>query len=149
MDYPIDLSGVCLETQRLILRPWRQADLDDLYSYASVEGVGEMAGWPHHQSREESQKIMDSFISEKMYSAPNASLLSGVHPHAPGSRKVRGIPSPLPLPPHFHATSLAVSEFHRSHLPGHRQPISLHFRHYLSYHCYFLHFLFHQFLSFV
>ena len=43
MDYPIDLSGVCLETQRLILRPWRQADLDDLYSYASVEGVGEMA----------------------------------------------------------------------------------------------------------
>lgn len=65
MDYPIDLSGVCLETQRLILRPWRQADLDDLYSYASVEGVGEMAGWPHHQSREESQKILDSFIAEK------------------------------------------------------------------------------------
>ena len=38
-----------LETPRLLLRHWQAEDLEDLYTYASVEGVGEMAGWPHHK----------------------------------------------------------------------------------------------------
>ena len=37
----------------------------DFYEYASVEGVGEMAGWNHHQSMEESRRILDFFISGK------------------------------------------------------------------------------------
>jgi len=52
-----------LETERLILRKWAQSDLQDFYEYASVPGVGEMAGWPHHASIEVSQKILDSFIA--------------------------------------------------------------------------------------
>lgn len=65
MDVPIDISQVILETSRLILRPWRENDLEDLFAYASVPGVGEMAGWKHHQSMEETKKILDAFIQEK------------------------------------------------------------------------------------
>ena len=52
-----------LETERLILRDWKESDLDDLYEYASVEGVGEMAGWPHHESIETSKRILNDFIN--------------------------------------------------------------------------------------
>lgn len=65
MDIQIDISNTILETKRLILRPWNEFDLEDFYEYASVPGVGEMAGWPHHESKETSQKILDSFIKEK------------------------------------------------------------------------------------
>ena len=50
MDIPINIENTVIETERLILRPWQEADLDDFYAYASVPGVGEMAGWAHHQS---------------------------------------------------------------------------------------------------
>ena len=53
----IDISNTRIETPRLILRPWKDSDLEDFYAYASEEGVGEMAGWAHHQSMEESRKI--------------------------------------------------------------------------------------------
>lgn len=43
------LNGLTIETERLILRPWKQTDLDDFFEYASVDGVGEMAGWKHHE----------------------------------------------------------------------------------------------------
>lgn len=65
MDVAIDLSGTTLETDRLFLRPWEPADLDDFYAYASVPGVGEMAGWPHHESPALSKRILDSFIAGK------------------------------------------------------------------------------------
>lgn len=65
MIAPVDVSGILLETERLILRPWEQGDLQDFYEYASVPGVGEMAGWPHHESLEASQLILDSFIAHK------------------------------------------------------------------------------------
>ena len=45
MDVKIDITGIVLQTPRLILREWRESDLNDLYEYASVDGVGEMAGW--------------------------------------------------------------------------------------------------------
>ena len=59
----IDVSGVILRTRRLILRPWRQTDLEDFYAYASVPELGPMAGWTPHANREESQRILDRFIS--------------------------------------------------------------------------------------
>ena len=62
---PIDVTDVRIETERLILRPWQESDLEDLYTYASVEGVGEMAGWSCHKSREESLFILNSFIEHK------------------------------------------------------------------------------------
>ena len=61
----IDVTNIRIETERLILRPWTQDDLEDLYTYASVEGVGEMAGWAHHKTREESQSILNSFIEHR------------------------------------------------------------------------------------
>lgn len=65
MNTEIDISNVILHTDRMILRPWRQTDLDDLYAYASVDGVGQMAGWKPHESKEESQIILDMFIGHK------------------------------------------------------------------------------------
>ena len=65
MDLELDLSTVTLETPRLVLRPWRQGDLADFYAYASVPGVGECAGWPHHTSPETTQRILQMFIEEK------------------------------------------------------------------------------------
>jgi len=62
MNAVFKLNGLQIETERLILRPFIQKDLDDFYEYASVEGVGEMAGWKHHQSKEESQQILNRFI---------------------------------------------------------------------------------------
>lgn len=65
MIAPVDITSVVLETERLILRPWQQADLRDFYEYASVPGVGERAGWPHHETMEDSQRILNSFIAHK------------------------------------------------------------------------------------
>ena len=53
-----------IKTPRLILRRFTQGDLEDLFAYASVDGVGEQAGWPHHKSLEESQLILDRFITK-------------------------------------------------------------------------------------
>ena len=65
MDAFIDISKVRLETERLILRPWRLEDLQDLYSYASEDGVGQMAGWMPHRSPEESRIVLERFIESK------------------------------------------------------------------------------------
>ena len=61
----IDVTNIRIETERLVLRPWSMSDLPDFYEYASVPGVGEMAGWVHHKSMEESKQILDMFIREK------------------------------------------------------------------------------------
>ncbi len=65
MNAPIDISGVVLTTPRLTLRPFESSDLEDLYAYAKVDGVGQMAGWTPHRDMAESQKILDMFIREK------------------------------------------------------------------------------------
>lgn len=64
MNATFKINGTIIETERLILRPFKQTDLDDFYEYASVEGVGEMAGWKHHENKEKSQSILDLFINE-------------------------------------------------------------------------------------
>lgn len=65
MDVIVDLSDIELETERLVLRQWKESDLEDFFEYASVDGVGEMAGWKHHSSIDESKIILDMFIREK------------------------------------------------------------------------------------
>ncbi len=62
MNAAIDISGVVLKTERMTLRPWREDDLEDFYAYASVDGVGQMAGWTPHADREESRRVLDRFI---------------------------------------------------------------------------------------
>ncbi|MEG1254934.1 GNAT family protein [Clostridium sp.] len=53
-----------LETERLILRPWRLADLDDFYEYAKNTNVGPNAGWQPHENKEKSLEILESFIEK-------------------------------------------------------------------------------------
>ncbi|MGB4609120.1 MAG: GNAT family N-acetyltransferase [Saccharofermentanales bacterium] len=65
MNIDIDLSKVELQTERLLLRTWRESDLDDLYEYASVDGVGQMAGWTPHKDKNESAEILNIFIRKK------------------------------------------------------------------------------------
>ena len=64
MNANFKINGIVIETERLILRPFKQSDLDDFFEYTSVEGVGEMAGWKHHENKEKSQSILDLFINE-------------------------------------------------------------------------------------
>lgn len=57
-----------LETERLILRPWREADAEDLYEYAKDDRIGPIAGWPPHKSIEESAEIIRTiFVQEGVY----------------------------------------------------------------------------------
>ena len=65
MNVDIDITGVILKTNRLILREWTSADLSDFYEYASVDGVGQMAGWLPHEDKEKSAQILSHFIEEK------------------------------------------------------------------------------------
>ena len=64
MNAIFTIKGKQIETERLILRPFLESDLEDFYEYASVEGVGEMAGWKHHESIEESKEILCRFIKK-------------------------------------------------------------------------------------
>ena len=65
MNKQIDITNVVLTTDRLTLRPWRESDLNDFYEYASVDGVGQMAGWNPHRNVEESKIILSHFIEGK------------------------------------------------------------------------------------
>lgn len=65
MNANVDLTGVVLETDRLIIREWKETDLEDFYEYAKVDGVGQMAGWNPHTSIQESKTILEMFIKEK------------------------------------------------------------------------------------
>ena len=42
-----------IETKRLLFRPWREADAEELFRLASDPDVGPRAGWPPHKSVEE------------------------------------------------------------------------------------------------
>lgn len=53
-----------LVTERLILRPWKDEDAEDLYRYASSPDVGPIAGWPAHTSVENSLEIIRTVFAE-------------------------------------------------------------------------------------
>jgi ribosomal-protein-alanine N-acetyltransferase len=65
MNAPVDLSKITFETERLLLRAPQEQDLEDFFCYASVPGVGEMAGWNHHRDCNESAQILAMMIKEK------------------------------------------------------------------------------------
>ena len=52
-----------LETKRLILRPWKNSDVESLYKYASNPDVGPIAGWPAHKSIEESRDVIKNVFN--------------------------------------------------------------------------------------
>ena len=55
-----------LETKRLILRPFRDADAADVFAYAKNPAVGPAAGWPSHKDEAESLQIIRT-----VFAAPN------------------------------------------------------------------------------
>lgn len=57
-----------IETERLVLRPWRVADADALFKYASDPDIGPVAGWPPHTSIENSLEIIKTvFVFPETY----------------------------------------------------------------------------------
>lgn len=50
----------------MILRNFEQKDLNDLNEYARVDGVGQMCGWTPHKSIDDSKKVLDIFINDKL-----------------------------------------------------------------------------------
>ena len=55
--------GKNIETDRLILRAWRDDDAADLYKYACDPAVGPPAGWDPHTSVDYSLEVIHSFFS--------------------------------------------------------------------------------------
>ncbi|MCR4747092.1 MAG: GNAT family N-acetyltransferase [Clostridiales bacterium] len=52
-----------LETKRLVLRPWKEADAEECFEYAKDPRVGPPAGWPPHKNVEETREIISSILS--------------------------------------------------------------------------------------
>lgn len=53
-----------LQTERLILREWRDEDAEQLYSLAKDPAVGPAAGWPPHTSVHNSLEIIHGVLGE-------------------------------------------------------------------------------------
>ena len=53
-----------METNRILLRPWRESDAPALFKYASDPEVGPRAGWPPHKSVEESLEIIRTVFND-------------------------------------------------------------------------------------
>ena len=57
-----------METDRLILRPWRESDAVSLFRYASDPDIGPIAGWLPHASVDDSLEIIRTvFASPEIY----------------------------------------------------------------------------------
>ena len=52
-----------MQTKRLILRPWQEADAESLYAYAKDPDIGLPAGWPPHKSVEDSRGVIRYVLS--------------------------------------------------------------------------------------
>ncbi|MEE0526599.1 MAG: GNAT family N-acetyltransferase [Prevotellamassilia sp.] len=47
-----------MQTERLLLRPWRETDAASLFKYAQDPAIGPVAGWPAHTSVEDSRLVI-------------------------------------------------------------------------------------------
>ncbi len=52
-----------METNRILLRRWRDSDAEELFKYASDPDVGPRAGWLPHKSVEESLEVIRTFFN--------------------------------------------------------------------------------------
>ena len=53
-----------METDRIKLRPWRDDDAETLYKWAKDPDVGPRAGWPPHQSAQESLEVIRTVFND-------------------------------------------------------------------------------------
>ena len=54
-----------LKTSNLILRPWEESDAECLYHFAKNPNIGPIAGWPPHESVEDSLNIIKTVFSKR------------------------------------------------------------------------------------
>lgn len=54
-----------LKTPNLTLRPWKDSDAECLYHFAKNPKIGPVAGWPPHESVEDSLNIIRTVFSKK------------------------------------------------------------------------------------
>lgn len=52
-----------IETERLVLRPWKESDAESLFEYAQDPDVGPAAGWPPHKTIEESLGVIRNVLT--------------------------------------------------------------------------------------
>ena len=63
MNADVDVGGVLLRTERLLLRPWGPGDLDDLFAFTSQAAVMKNLGQLPHADREEARAMLARFIA--------------------------------------------------------------------------------------
>ena len=56
------MNKLILKTERLILRPFKESDAENLYKYASDPDIGPIAGWPPHKSADDSKNIIKTVL---------------------------------------------------------------------------------------
>lgn len=57
-----------IETERLLLRPWRESDAEAMFRYAADPDIGYAAGWAPHTSAENSLEIIRTvFVAPETY----------------------------------------------------------------------------------
>jgi putative acetyltransferase len=81
-----------IETERLIIRPFKESDLDDFFEYAKSPNVSPSAGWKPHETIEESQYILERFINGEevmaiVYKA-NGKVIGSVGMHKDEKRSI-------------------------------------------------------------
>jgi RimJ/RimL family protein N-acetyltransferase len=54
-----------IKTANLILRPWQESDAQCLYRFAKNPKIGPIAGWPPHESVEDSLNIIKTVFSKR------------------------------------------------------------------------------------
>lgn len=54
-----------IETERLVLRPWREDDAADLFRYASDPEVGPAAGWAPHKDEADSLNVLRTILMKE------------------------------------------------------------------------------------
>ena len=59
MNAKVDITGVEIKTDRLLLREWRENDLNDFFEYASVDGVGQKAGGKPNADKETTKRVLE------------------------------------------------------------------------------------------
>lgn len=51
-----------IETERLVLRPWREDDAEALYTWAKDPRIGPAAGWQAHVSAADSREVIKNIL---------------------------------------------------------------------------------------
>ena len=61
--YSTFYNGI-IESENLLLRPWKKEDAECLYHFAKNPKIGPIAGWPPHESIEDSLSVIDTVFSK-------------------------------------------------------------------------------------